>query len=273
MIADTVELMVGAIDVIALSFAIKATTDSKKVLNQTRLISDSVSTRFIGTFPEQVEKLAELVSRANTSVHVLWDAADMGSYVNPPSHLTLLNALVERARFGVKDITFLVCGDPQNVSRATAARMRGYNASDVRRFCESISRPAFLSRLSNLRDSLTRSRDVTSLDNINHVINARGFSENMSVSEASEAQRAFSDLQACYHSWVVELLEMSGATVNIVTEGKDGQRLEPEVFFFVVDSSEAIFLLTCPNMDALAFRTRDPKLVETFEDIFKSRLA
>lgn len=242
-----------------------------------KAIYDSLSTRYIGLFPAQLKAITALVKQAKSSIDTLWDAVDPGSYVNTQEHLRLLHALIQKSHDDVK-IRYIIWGAPQLISRASRARneTRDELRLHARDFACGVSQKPFLDQVGRLAGQLTSgaAEAAAGITKLLESLSAKALDEK--IFEHSDFKDTLKAAQRCYHEWVTDRLIAEGVDVKVYSTGSNGESIEPEYFFWIADrdepTAEAILLLICPEQDALAFRTRDPNLVQRLGRIFDSKL-
>lgn len=79
-------------------------------LSRMELIAQSMSTRFIGLFPEHLYDIVEIVKRANKELLLLVDCSDYGSFPRPEAHQNFVRA-IEDARRRKVEVKMLISGE------------------------------------------------------------------------------------------------------------------------------------------------------------------
>jgi|GEM_PF-3074048 len=240
-------------------------------------ITNALSTRFVGEFAEDLHAITALVKRAKTRIDVLGDCVDYGSFGAPELQHDYMKAILEAGQCG-KKITYLVWGPPAPISLANKfgpghpefkqrlqrflAYFHGAGADrNPHPFEKDLER--ILQEVATDRSLRERYPILTTI-NPTHVI--KYFRNRRWAGE-----KIFKGLLLCFHEWVVRRFEIGANADIFIHSAAEGKT---ELFFWIIDAgsseSEAIFLL--PSDRALAFITRDPKLIETFWGIFNTKL-
>lgn len=73
-------LLTGVITLISLGMAIYSMWDARRTSENLNSVRDGLSTRWIGTFPDNMPFIRDLLGRARHSIHILADHAMYGSY-------------------------------------------------------------------------------------------------------------------------------------------------------------------------------------------------
>ncbi len=97
---------------VAIIFASIQFADSRRHSRKMEDIAASMSTRYIGIFPKDMEDIIEVVNIADRQLIVMADFVDYGHYSNPKEHEEFMERINEARDRGV-DVRFLVYGkDP-----------------------------------------------------------------------------------------------------------------------------------------------------------------
>ncbi len=108
---DRVELQLNKLLEIEVSIGSQLTQLTEQSQELKRL-DESLSTRRVGAFPSYISQLAELVEGARTSLDVLCDCVDYGSFFAPQVHRRLHDAVLRAKR--TIPVRILVCGGTPN---------------------------------------------------------------------------------------------------------------------------------------------------------------
>jgi predicted GNAT superfamily acetyltransferase len=255
------------IQIVAPSLTILSLVLAGRSVIKSEQLANSLSTRFIGTFPDCLDHITKLVNEAENYIYVLWDAADPGSYIKPEAHRRFLGAIVDAVHRKVK-VKFLVWGDPQAITYAAEQKDTKLEARQVQTFCElRAQEEGFLERLRCL--FAKRYPDRTNLKDVEELL-TQPFHGNNTLLATDEGKALFTALLLCYHDWIVERLQNEGVRV-VVNKGENDKPPIPDNFFWITDGKQAGFALLCPGKNAPAFYTRDNNLVDTLKDLFDDR--
>jgi hypothetical protein len=88
--------------VIAIAFAVVQFIDAREEQHVLTSIALSMSTQFVGAFPENVPDVASVVDKAQRSVKIIVDFVGHGQYSAPQSHLLYLHAIESALARNVK---------------------------------------------------------------------------------------------------------------------------------------------------------------------------
>lgn len=267
---ESIEHFIWTVEIIGILLAFK-------FLFHLERITESMSTRFIGRFPDSLDILTDLVSHATRRIDVLWDGVDPGSYFRPEAHERLMDALLDRRQMKPKGVTirFLVWGGPKAISAASGLRTEDFTPQMAKHFCNFHgSRGGFTQHLDDAFARIPKPNDpsATNWDKSKHseaeVYNVKleEIKSYLNCEKPDPNSPEFKALQLCLHEWVKYRLVDAGVDI-IVPEATD-HGFVPEIFFLIVDGNEAVFVLPCPGQNALAFRTSDSKLLESLEEKF-----
>ena len=237
-----------------------------------------VSTRFIGEFPDHLDKITQLIRGASVRVDSLADCVDYGSFFNPEAHETLIREIVDARQKRNVSVRMVICGldAPRPISTASRWSERTYRDQDQVR--DRLEDPRFRERLSHylgvIRTEATGFKSVYLEDYLKHeggngAVNKRiqecvFDGQEFGATDADEA--AIEELLLVRHKWFLERVTTFG-TATQVRKNKESSG----VFLWIVDGLEAVFLFVYPGADALAFTTRDPELIRVFNSIFNEK--
>jgi hypothetical protein len=257
--------------------------------NKLGKITNSLSTRYVGSFPEHVRKIFRAVQDAQESIVVLSDCVDYGSISQTRQHARLFQALqcaLDPSRYtlpmrlwrrlrGRKEtvtVNFLIWGKPQLISAAnklnSPEEFKAAAPETIRKFTEGLFRylPEFVNQHRSEFDVLLQ------------------FAENDHTDWTSPAARqAYQCILQALHAWEVQLLTSRGAMI----EGQhfeNGRAVEDsnlparfsnvpkaEYFFWIIDDEKAVVLFNDPGEDALAFFTQDFDLMKLLRHTFRRK--
>ncbi|HEV2560720.1 MAG TPA: hypothetical protein VGT78_01140 [Rhizomicrobium sp.] len=268
----------------------------RHAVREFKRLTESVSTRFVGSFPRHILALAQLINEAadGADIEMLCDGVDYGSFAAPEDHKQLLRALINARSRGVV-VKVLLWGPPQAMSimnkyRDMENRSETTFPLTVNTFVASWrTETGFVNRLEGLFGKLDGV--LFNLENAQQVsyrqVRDMLFKESFDDCKSLEFSATLTALQLCLHEWVYERLEDENASVVVrpprtidaevlrtLTAVGLGKLIQEEInirpgFFFWRVGNEAVYLMPVPGDDALAFRTRDSALVGAFAKIFQ----
>jgi hypothetical protein len=250
----------------------------------------AMMTRHIGTFPEHLEKICELVNAtiANGTLDIMADCADYGSFYDPERYRGLQAAIVTAHSKGVK-IRYVACG---RLHRFTAnspyfgKEISGLSPSEQSDFAERLRH--FLDLVGKDQSFLGKLRECAD-DHVHLDLLVKWLKDNTSpqpteidwatecknliqifLAEAPPTAARFEsermlDLLLFVREWFNETMLRS------VTDFKRDPRMAP-LFIWVRDAStdpEAVFVLPSPVTRGFGFRTLDFILISSFSKTFE----
>ena len=271
----TVDLVMYYLTIVAFILAFKAYFDARDQGEKLLSIYESVDTKFAGVFPKHLSLLINHISQADDFVYILWDAVDIGSYVSPSLHDSLVLELINAAdRMAIssnesKKIKFLLWGSPKARSQAGVNEL---NQNKANEFCKHVSKteefikqlPILFEKYKNTdKYKLVSDKDLIPFFNPEKSIDFNG--KNVDLS--------FEIFQLCYHDYVANRLVDKKISVRIIEKLGDSS-LPSANFFWISDNGKGRdhggFLLLTPGEYAPAFITSDPTLTSTLKMIFDS---
>jgi hypothetical protein len=89
------------ISILAIIFAFRQESTSDRTLQNVRDIAGSMSTSFVGIFPDTLEEITDLVDGSRDSLKILVDYVGYGHYSTPETHSKYMSALESAKRRGV----------------------------------------------------------------------------------------------------------------------------------------------------------------------------
>jgi hypothetical protein len=225
-------------------------------------IQNSTSTRYIGEFPEHLDRITAAIRTAAVRIDGMADCVDYGSFFRPEAFEKLRRAIQYAHETNCVTVRIVVCGNPQPISAASALSSPEDRLKD----------PEFPSRLENYLKILEQEKtgyknfwneclaaDRESYEVVEKCLDSKNF-------DGGDGATAFDRLLLARHAWFVRRFRDLGARVSQHTAGSD-------VFLWLIDGVEAVFLFTYPKANALAFYTRDPALLRVLNSIFETKLA
>ena len=114
----------------ALVFAGVQYRDSKDQIDNLQFILASIPTICIGRFPGHVAKIAEIVKTARSSIDIMADCVDYGSFFDPEAHQALFKAIRQAALDNVQ-VRLLVCGRPQPITQNSFFSEKTYRSASI----------------------------------------------------------------------------------------------------------------------------------------------
>lgn len=281
---------------VACVLAIIAFIDIRDILN-------AIATRFVGTFPEHLRQIVDMVERAEHSILILTDCVDYGG-MYPALHNKLFHALVDarekRRRFEflsplrslkARDsitVQFLVLGIPAPISIANRLRVlvgdgradepsTEYARREIKRFCQELEdhKPQFVRDRSQQFVTFRReamSSDVSWHDPARKTLLLR-FLDVLQDWEICELQSKTIRVDGKYlEQWQTKSRTTEGdlsVPIEIPLEG--GSKTKPEFLYWIRDEKEAVLLFPHRGEDALAFVTHEHELVRHLLFHFKEK--
>lgn len=242
--------VMGTISIVALILAIVAEWRLES-------IKKSVSTRYVGEFPDHVGKITTAIENASVRVDALADCVDYGSFFRPKEFESVASAIEATAKR--LPVRLLICGNTQPISRASAWACRPFPD----RIKDTDFGDTLLRYVSTLRNEKGRFRKF-----LQSAIDANPSYYNClleflnSEEFKSDGEEPLNKLLLLRHAWFVD--RFGDADIKKHCESTD-------VFLWIIDGVEAVFLFTYPAADALAFFTRDPSLIRVLTGMFNTR--
>jgi hypothetical protein len=217
--------------VLAIIFGSIQFWDSRQQGGKMEHIARSMSTRYIGLFPGDMDEIISVVRQAHRELLIMADCADYGSYSRPETH-QLLSEELRKAR-----------------DRGVAVRCVVYDESLTRQ----INRQQFgEAGFAQTKHSQQFSHYFEFWSGLKPADPAQGFTYPEFLEVVWNTQDRLRK----------ELLSR-GVQIKPIAE-------KVLLFFFMQDKQDAVFVFEDIGAEerGLAFRTRDAKLVETFAGIF-----
>lgn len=199
-------------------------------------IARSMSTHYIGLFPEHLAEIISLAARSERTLSIMADCADYGSFSNPESHEKLIRTIkdVARRKNGKVTVRLLLLGQPAHISRSSAYWGKRFEdlLSD-QEFCRC------LERYLEFHKGLKRPQN----DN------------------------EFKEMLLGQHERVEKDLEDANV---IIKRHPDPGPETSGLFFWIRDDVEAVYLYdhTAPTAQGLAFLTRDSTHLKIYTTTF-----
>jgi hypothetical protein len=103
-------LLVNTLTVAALLLALIQFRDSRRQEIKLASISQSISTQFVGIFPNNIDSIVDLISRTNKKLSILADVPAYGAFSNPPAFERYRDSIGALKARGV-EVDMLVYGD------------------------------------------------------------------------------------------------------------------------------------------------------------------
>jgi hypothetical protein len=162
-------------------------------------------------------------------------------------------------------IRMLVCAGPQPISAASEFGGRSFEErvkdpkfqEDLGRYLDVLSKEG---TIPNNEDPVGFKKFLNNTDFIPQLARCNKTQEFTCVDKA-----ALKSLLLRRHAWFL------GRLRNCSTVIVRYHPLRSDVFLWIIDGREAMFLFTYPESNALAFSTRDPALIRVFDEMFTHR--
>lgn len=228
-----------------------------------------VSTRYIGRFPRHLSAITRLVRSAAVRIDSLADCVDYGSFFNPQAHERLIQEIIEATLKRDVSVRVLICEGPKPISAAST--WEAYSFTD--RFASADFRDDLASYLNVLSKEGGAQYDeehspggfakfLNDADIISHLKAC-----NNNESFGADDQLLLTKLLLRRHDWFRDRL----TTYLLKPADIRYQKARSDVFLWIIDGVEALFLFTYKRSNALAFLTRDPALIRVLEEMFEHR--
>ncbi len=211
----------------------------------------------IGEFPGYLDQIIRKIKTATISIDAMIDCVDVGSLADPDLHADMIHAICKVSRNKHIAVNMLITEEPAPISRANP--FYGKSLSELRKdpvFEETLAR--YLTFHHDFRGQpLTNDTDFIEL-----------------------LQKHQESVRCNLNGAGAKIYGLDGAPIQkcevvrtLFKEHSRGEELMPhksDLFFFVFDGSNAIFLLSnpAPNGWKMAFETEDQDLVNVFNRIF-----
>lgn len=220
--------------VLAILFGSIQFWDSRRHGSRIEHLTKSMSTRYIGMFPKDMDDIIEVIRLADRDLLIVCDFIDYGSYSRPKTHQLLFDELKKARERGV-EVRCLVYDD----KLAQKILLNQFKEPEFQQTCRSNEFKQYFEYWSGIQHDAD--------DGFNHA----AFLEIL-----TKKQKKFE----------TDLLDQ-GVQIQTLSE-------KAILFFWMQDKLDAVFSFVDIGSDdaGLAFRTRDAKLVETFAALF-NRLA
>lgn len=259
-------------------------------------VRNALSTRYIGPFPDHLNDIIEVVRGARKEITILADCVDYGSFRG----LNLSKALVEEIcarREEPRTVRFLVWGRWQTMSRANKfrderlrldRRFRCY----VLYFLQSLlryERPLVYEFYEEYRacgreilsgttnwvrpPALIRMQSVLHFWFLYGKLKPAGIHPTMHYRPGNSLEDRVANVLRVLRRFVDQGREPTADEIaKEIGESEKESVSDPEVFFWIADDREAVFLLPRHGQDALAFRTSDYRLISALRDMFEEKM-
>ncbi len=302
----TLVMKIISLDLISFGLSLVAIGLACHAAYELQKIARALPTQYVGRFPAHLRDITKLVSSANESIKILGDSADYGSFGAPELHDRYMAAIIANG----KKVHYLIWGEPAAFSSANKMRgdprfkefavsflkhlgekcvdipkaasgrfvkmfqaalavLKGKTKNwtpEKKYFCKELE-VAFNSCKNGKDDRFKATGKFGSIEDASQVRQCLQLPEGLNV--FMDDDRVERDaLMLCLHEWVVEQFTNANVAIDIYYKAET----KPELFFWIIDESEAVFLLSTGREHALAFRSKDRGLVETFMRIFNDKL-
>jgi hypothetical protein len=291
------------IELLGLGLALVAYTDAKRQLARQEVTIESLTTKSTGWFPYHLDAIARLVDACDSSLDILGDGVDYGSFFAPADHKAIYEKIIWAAVSKPKKVRvrLLICGGPASITKSSpffgksldtlrsepkprfpGARsfdehlaqyldfLRTEKEDDFREWIKSISDADPDSRMRlmlNISHGLPQSGENHTVPNdlFHRCLNeCRPYRETKTHGKITD-DYVFHALLQLRHEWFKRKLECNGIKIHYVEE-------EEAVHFWLRDKQEAHFTYTnAAERRGRGFITSDPAFTETYIGIFESR--
>jgi hypothetical protein len=257
-----------------------------------RQIGQTLPTRYIGSFPRHLNEIIAVVKGAKREILILVDCIDYGSFRALDLEVELLDAISEAKAGGEVEVKFLVWSQWQTMSRANKYRdeharlSHGFPAlvqaylADLKRLEPKLvneipeafasARAAALDRHTDWKHPIALFRILNALHEWQRFTRLAKVAPLVFFKKGQRKEDMISKtIQVSTR--LTQSLGREPTTSEIAAEmGQMSGDLPPppEVFFWIADQREAVFLLPCHGQDALAFLTHDRRLITTLALLF-----
>jgi|SRR5215469_270357 len=227
-----VQAAIFILAIIAIAFACIQFADARQQSVEMEQIAKSMSTRYIGMFPRDMDDIIDVVKAAEEELLIISDFPDYGSYSNPKAFRRLLDELLYARENGIS-VRWIIYDD----KLAETTLQNQFREADFQDTQKSQRYRAYCEHWPGLRP-----RD-----------------SNVGFTHAD-----FLDILRDKCKGYKTILLDKGVKFSTLSE-------KLWLFFFMQDRQEAVFLFEDIGAEehGLAFHTRDAKLVETFVGIFE----
>lgn len=222
---------VGTLDttlaILAIIFATKQFFDARKHTKEMKEIARSMSTRFIGELPKNMIGIVELVEKAHTSLDIMVDCIDYGSYSAPEQFQKYLGKLKEKARSQIT-VRLLIYNDEQRREASKAQFPSGEY------------------------DQTKKSQKYKHFFEIQHP-----------GEKVPDTCGEFLNSRIGWQNGYAQEIKQAGVEIRTVS-------VPSVMFLWLKDEEDAVASFSNANaaVDELGFRTRDGRLIDTFQRLF-----
>jgi len=203
-------------------------------------ISRSMSTHYIGLFPDHLNEIIDLVERTERTLSIMADCADYGSFSSPELHEKLLRVIedVARKKDGRIKVRLLLVGKPAHISRSS---------------------PYWGQRF----DDLLKSTNFC--DCLNQYLQ---FHEGVKKPQNDEE---FREMLLAQQIKVEKDLEDAHVKIKRCQDVSDRRSETSGLFLWIRDDVEAVYLYdhTAPSAQGVAFLTRDSTHLKIYTTAFE----
>lgn len=249
---------IGVASVIAIYFS---SLESRKII-------ESISTKYIGSFPGTLSEVSSLIKKARKSIVILWDAADPGSFVDTDEHIALLNGLIAKKREGL-EVKYLIPCAPQAISTASLFKGNASNKNLINNFLSIAANDKFRNEIEELSAQIGMQSEYKLKEEIIRKIftlKSCDFGENK-----EDIYKAFSIIQLCYHRYVENVIRFNGIELKSESYSITQSETNTDMFFVLCDDKFGLIFMLSPGMDAITFATEDRVLISSLKKNFLSR--
>ena len=252
------------ITVIALSLSVRQLSDAKK-------ITDSISTRYIGEFPEIVEQINDLLLQAKEEIIIMTDVLGYGMYSNPGDFHKYLS-IIEKKAGDECDIKFVVY---DNSLLKRTRQMQHIGFANIKEY-HSLRKNQKHEEANNMRDSIFRTNLKEKELTLNNFFkykftythksnNKRNFQEFDDIKSEFESRQVIGSIS--YNEFNNLLLDLNNSIQNRLVPIQHSVSItttanQHVMNCWLIDRTKAIFgFVGNFNASEIAFYTQDRQII------------
>jgi hypothetical protein len=224
-----IEVIAAPLTLLALFFAWRQFIDARHHTKELGKIENALSTRFIGTFPEYLEKITELIERATKSICILCDYPAYCSFTDHRQYERYRNALRDQ-----------LIAEPNLEIRLTCLDRSRRDRADREQFATAIA--DWENWKCDNRETLEK---LQTDHRMNVTLDALTIEQFFEMGE-SDSKRIIDDF--------------GGVGVREVS-------VDISIHFWIIDGREAIFTIPLRDSIEYGFFTSDNKLITAFSQL------
>ena len=230
---DWTEIVGVSLAIIAFITGFFHSRDIKRASERVRTVQESLSTRFLGTFPSFVKDIVDLVNSAETDILIQCDFPGYATLSDPVNALGYRYALERQRERGIK--ISLTCFDAVARKRYLSEQ---YPAGDWGTWAKAEPKRQLLHRFIRAYGDETVGEEVT-------------LEQFFAANEAADSQLLKQVFDGCAQQTPLAM----------------------PIYFWIVDGKSAIFAIpTLTKVVEYGFKTSDPKLIQALTEL-RSRYA